>query len=437
MSNVTTSIIFVLGLKALLVSVCARAEDAKPLPPISGAPVSTQTTNQQSSTPPTTETRYDAKDKRTDVIERKIYDPANDNRDAKKEVPKDNVTPLPAGSAKLNAQNQRNFYEVLEDLLADFEYDVRNGDVHGLKDMAIRNIALSENIPPSFKTHLELTVTERVLKNAKTRVIQCLPCKSRKTMLDGDNMVVTSPETNPVELSRIAKVGGISNMMDVAFSYQANGMILSMTIMDPETGSLVWSRSYNSESSRAAAYRRGVDYEQLDQARKYTTYQPVIQYRLSGLFMVEPNYSGYSPCVGVGFRMVERYDNRKKEIGFELDWLMDTAALAPAAEGAPELETLWSGVNLSLLFLHTWNFIGEEENYNKIRGNFFIGAGGSFTSGFFGALVRTGWEWRIAKHWAFTANVGYRPPATTLLPLSQTTTSVSGPEFGLSLSALF
>jgi hypothetical protein len=45
----------------------------------------------------------------------------------------------------------RNFYEVLNDLVSDFEVDVKNGDVQGLKNMAIRNIATSENIPPSFK----------------------------------------------------------------------------------------------------------------------------------------------------------------------------------------------------------------------------------------------------------------------------------------------
>jgi len=44
------------------------------------------------------------------------------------------------------------------------------------------------------------------------------------------------------------------------------GDILSMYITDPESGSVIWSRSYNSETSRAAAFRRGVDYTQIDDA---------------------------------------------------------------------------------------------------------------------------------------------------------------------------
>ena len=162
----------------------------------------------------------------------------------------DSKQTAPAGSDSVNRADERNFYEVLEDVLGDFEFDIKNGDVQGLKDLAVRNIAVSENVPPSFKSHLELSVTEKILKNAKTRVIQCLPCRARRTTLNGDQVIITSAETNPVELARIAKLAGIMNMMDVAFSYQRAGMILSMYIVDPETGGIIWSRSYNSETSR-------------------------------------------------------------------------------------------------------------------------------------------------------------------------------------------
>src|SRR4051794_18089385 len=55
-------------------------------------------------------------------------------------------------------KNDRNFYEVLDDLLKDFEFDLKNGDVKGLKDLSLRNTGVSENIPPSFKSHLELLI---------------------------------------------------------------------------------------------------------------------------------------------------------------------------------------------------------------------------------------------------------------------------------------
>ncbi|MBC7690418.1 MAG: hypothetical protein H7222_01505 [Methylotenera sp.] len=347
-----------------------------------------------------------------------------------------NPAPPPSRpAASGTSSKERNFYEVLEDLLGDFEYDLKNGQVNGLRDLAVRNIATSENIPPSFRNHLELVVTERILNTSKTRVVQCLPCRAKRTTLSGDQMVITSAETNPVELSRIAKLSGIQHFMDIAFTYQPNGLVLSLYITEPESGAVVWSRSYNSETSRAAASRRGVDFSQIDDARKQTEYQPTIQYRATVGYMFEPNIGTMTGCLNFGFRMVERYDNRKKEVGFELDYLKDSSSIA-GNPAAATTANLYSGLNLTLLFLHTWNMIGNEENYNRVRGNIFAGVGGTYSAGFLGGLVRGGYEWRLAKHWAVNANLGYRPRSTTFFT-DNTSKTVSGVEYGLGISATF
>ena len=332
----------------------------------------------------------------------------------------------------------RNFYEVLSDLMGDFEYDLKNGQVTGLRDLAIRNIAMSENIPPSFKNHIELVVTEKIITTTKSRVVQCLACRARTTTLNNDQMVISANDVNANELSRIAKSSGIQNFMDVAFSYQPNGMVMSLYTVDAETGSVVWSRSYNSETSRASAYRRGVDFSQIDEARRSNEYIPLIQYRVSLGYYNEPDLTSRASCIGLGFRMVERYDNRKKEVGFEMDYLKDTSSIsgAPATPAAGTKGAgVFGGFNLTLLFVHAWNLIGSEENYNSVRGTIFGAVGGTYTSGFLGGLVRGGYEWRLAKHWAVNTSLGYRPQATKLL--NGTTATVSGVEFGFGVSALF
>ncbi len=330
----------------------------------------------------------------------------------------------------------RNFYEVLEDLLGDFEYDLKNGQVSGLKDLAIRNVATSENIPPSFKSHLELVVTERIMKTTRTRVVQCLACKAKRTSVSGDQVVITSADTNPAELSRIAKMSGIGHFMDIAFSYQPGGMVLSMTINDPENGAIAWSRSYNSETSRSSAFRRGVDYSQVEEARQQTEYQPMIAYRAIGMYLFEPNTTGVTGCLGFGFRMVERYDNRKKEVGFEMNYLMDSSTVAGGSSSTATTANLWSSFNLTLLFVHAWNLIGPEENYNRVRGSFITGVGGTYASGFLGGLARVGYEWRLAKHWATSVTLGFRPAGTAFLGGSAVG-SVSGAEYGVGISGIF
>jgi hypothetical protein len=343
-------------------------------------------------------------------------------------------TGKPAGES--DGSQFRNFYEVLDDLLGDFEYDLKNGNVTGLKDVALRNIALSENIPPSFKSHLELLLTEKILKTTKTRVIQCLPCRARKTSLNGDQVVITSPDTNPAELSRIAKAANIEHFLDSAFSFQPSGMVLSMYITDPESGSIIWSRSYNSETSRAAAFRRGVDYNQLDEARRQTEYTPTLQSRLAIYYLFQPALPQTAGCLALGYRMVERYDNRKKEVGFEANYMTDASTIVNSSGASTQNFYSGFGLNLTLLFLHSWNFIGEEENYNKIRGSALLGIGGTYASGFLGGLIRGSYEWRLAKHFGVSLILGYRPSSTAFLNGTSSGT-VSGLEYGLGVNFLF
>lgn len=335
---------------------------------------------------------------------------------------------------KASKDDKRNFYQVLEDVLADFEFDIKNGQVQGLRDLSIRNIATSENIPPSFKQHLELVLTERILKNSKTRVIQCLPCKSKKATVSGDNVVISSADANPAEMARIAKMSGINHFMDVAYSFQPSGMILSLFITEPETGSIVWSRSYNSETSRAAAFRRGVDYSQTDEARTAEEYQPTVAYRPTLYFMYARDIGKYRGVIVPGFRMVERYDNRRKEVGFELNYYLSSSSLTGGTAGSET--SIYSGFNLTLLFVHSWNLIGDVENFNKVRGNVFLAVGGTYASGFLGGVFRGGYEWRLGKHWAVSTNLGFRPSGTAFVGSTEAG-SVSGMEFGVGLSAIY
>jgi hypothetical protein len=133
----------------------------------------------------------------------------------------------------------------------------------------------------------------------------------------------------------------------------------------------------------------------------------------------------------------ERYDNRKKEVGFELNYFLDSASIAGSdATEAEAAQSLYGSLNFTLLFVHAWNLIGDLENYNRMRGSIFAAIGGTYASGFLGGLVRGGYEWRMGKHWGIQAVLGYRPSATRFIDGSSVGI-VSGVEFGLGISALF
>ena len=331
----------------------------------------------------------------------------------------------------------RNFYQVLDEVLSDFEYDLKSGQVIGLKDLSIRNVVTSENVPPSFKSHLELLVSERILKTTKTRIVHCLTCKSKKATLSGDNVVISSPDSNSAELQRLAKMNSIQNFMDIAYAYQPNGMLLSFQISDAEGGTMLWSHSYNSEGTRASAQRRGVDYQELEEAKAKMEYQPTIQSKPTIYTVFAPKAkSGYATCLALGYRMMERYDNRKKEVGFELNFYRDIPTLVGQPGASADKNNIYTGVNLTFLFMHGWGLFGSEENYNKARGVVYGGIGGTYASGFLGGVFRGAYEWRLAKHWAATAFLGYRPKATLVIN-SSSTAPLSGVEGGLGVGFLF
>jgi hypothetical protein len=216
-------------------------------------------------------------------------------------------------------------------------------------------------------------------------------------------------------------------------------MVLSFYITEPEGGSVIWSRSYNSETSRSAAARRGVDYSQIDAAKRKMEYKPTLQFRGTVYIATQADLAtAVKPALGFGFRMVERYNNRKQEVGFEIDYFLPTSMIVgdTGTSSSGTLTSVWTGFNLTLLFMHAWNLIGDEENYAKARGSIFAGIGGSYSSGFLGGLIRAGYEWRLGKHWGISGSVGYRPPGTAFLAATSQGT-VHGVELLIGFSGMF
>jgi hypothetical protein len=339
--------------------------------------------------------------------------------------------------AKPATSSDRDFYKVLEDVVSDFEFDIKNGAVIGLKDLSIRNVSVSENIPASFKQHLELLLSERILKSGKAKIIQCLACKSRRTVLEKDRVVVSSIATNQDQLAKIAKANGIYSFMDVAFTLESSAMILSLSIVDAESGLVVWSHGYNSENSRVAAFRNGVDYSQLDMARQQTEYVPLTQMRFMLYVLNEPNIASSGTLLALAFRSMERYNNRKNEVGFELAYMASSRSIVSKSSTSKTTDLYHAyGFNLTLIFMHAWNLIGEEENYNQWRSSLLLGLGGTYVSGYLGALVRGAWEIRYGKRFTSSFVLGYRPAATAFIN-GANQSNIVGMEYGFGVGVLF
>ena len=134
----------------------------------------------------------------------------------------------------------REFNQLLDEVLNGFESDLKAGRVAGLKDFSIRNIVVSKNIPHSFQSHLELLISERILKVTQARIVHCVPCRSKESPVDRQ-----SPE-----VLQMAQLSNIENFMDISLVDQSDGMVLSLQISDVKSDHSLWERTYDSEGVR-------------------------------------------------------------------------------------------------------------------------------------------------------------------------------------------
>ena len=78
----------------------------------------------------------------------------------------------------------------------------------------------------------------------------------------------------------------------------------------------------------------------------------------------------------------------------------------------------------------------KEENYNHIRGSIFTGIGGTYASGYLSGLIRAGYEFRFAKRFGLSLNLGFKPNTSAFLS-GTTTGTIGGFEYGVGVNILF
>jgi len=335
-----------------------------------------------------------------------------------------------------SAQTVRRFHEVLDELLAEFAYDVKMGQINGLKNLSVRNVDVSEAIPKTYRRYLELLVAERIRENAKIRLVSCLPCRSKTSRLVEGKLLVTSPTTNMEELNRAADQLGVDNFMDVILVYHTTHMVLAFQIFNTKTKETVWARTYNSETVRSRYQKLAVDFTQVDKGRTSEDYVP--EYRI--LFGIGgasvPNIGGTvddSAMIAVNFRGTEKFNNRRQEFGLQLSFMMATNSLMSpvATEGEATTEEDAEVVDeeaeveeltpqpfkqaLGLYAVYVHNFLGPLETYNKIRYGTHIGLGPMLAAGYMGPTIFGGLDVYFGKRWVVSPNVAYIAPSKILL----------------------
>jgi len=321
----------------------------------------------------------------------------------KPEVKRDEVLDMPAATGP-----SRRFHEVLDELMIEFGYDLKLGQVNGIKNLAIRKAEVNEALPAAYRKYLKMLITERIQMNTDVHLINCITCENKYSKITDGKLIVTSPTTNAALLKSSAEQLGIEYFMDVMLVYHPTQMVLAFEIFKSDTNELVWSRAYNSETIRSRYQRLAVDYKQVEKSRNSNEYVP--EYRiLAGAGMAYlPNLgsSGNKAMIAAEARATERFNKRHSEFGFSFTYLKTMASLEKLPVTPPATSTtpvpFQNAFLLNVLYGHY--FLGSVEDYDEMRQGFHIGAGALVAGLYFAGTVRLGWDFFFGRRWAITVS---------------------------------
>ena len=342
------------------------------------------------------------------------------------------------------APSVRRFHEVLNELLAEFGYDIKTGDLKALKNLAIRKVRVSEAIPNTYQNYIGMLIAEQIKANTKVNLIQCIQCQVKSSTLVDGKIKISSPETNVAHLRHIAEQLGIDHFIDVMLIYHTTHMVLAFQAFEVDTGKMVWARTYNSETIRSRFQKLAVDYSQVAKSRPGEEYQPDYRYLVGFGGAGLPNVAGNTQdnsMLSLHFRATEKFDNRKNEFGLMLNMFQTLSALTkeypttkPTGENTEQTEETQQEENsttetvvieqaqpepfksaLGIYGIYTRNFLGSIESYNSVRHGMSVAVGALLASGYVAGKFRVGWEIYLGKTFVASIGLDYIAPSEILV----------------------
>ncbi len=343
----------------------------------------------------------------------------------------------------------RRFHEVLDELLAEFAYDVRMGQLKSLKNVSIRKVDVSDSLPKTYRQYLELLVAERIRENSRVKLISCVPCKTKTSRLVEGKLMITSPTTNVGRMQQAADQLGIDNFIDVVLVYHTTHMVLAMQVFNTGTQELTWARTYNSETIKSRYQKLAIDYKQVKKSRPGEDYVPDYRFLVGlggGIIPNVNNNSDDSGMIAAMIRGTEKFDNRRHEFGLQLSVYMKKNSIlgdhgtSSAISDAPKLEasaselTPWTTA-IAMYGMYARHLVGSIESYNEVRHGLNVGLGFLMAQSYLTASVRAGWDIYFGKRFATNlAVIGLAPSTDYVSSESVATSAGVGFELGMSIN---
>lgn len=330
-----------------------------------------------------------------------------------------------AGGQASSAQQVKTFNEVLQDLVNEFAFDLRAKALNSLRTVSVRRVALGEGIPRTYESFVETQISDAFRKHSGTKVLQCMNCRVRRTVVENGRLVMTTPINNPQELDAIANQLGVEAWIDVTLIYQETNMILSFHVFDSKTKELLWTKLYNTEN----IYKQKMEQREAENSQQLAAENAKkSKYNMSTTlgWQLVPNVKQSANMIGFNFRFSERFNLGRDEVGTRLSAIVapsviisdypeisgDPAASAEVVDGTSKEVILPFSRALGLFAIYGHLFQDDLPKSDRPVWGMEFGAGTIVSRGYACFAFRAGTTLRLGQRFLLDGGVAYSLPTT-------------------------
>jgi hypothetical protein len=167
---------------------------------------------------------------------------------------KSNIGELIRGS-----QPNLNFYEMVDEMIDEFVYQLSKQDPAALSPMAVRLVRLSPELRPEFAGTLEARLISRINDATTIRTAVCIECTSMRSRVENGRWLLTLGAVRTEDLQRIGRQQGIKTFVDLTFTYSPGSSMIWMEAVAfrASDGGVVWTQAARSDGTTAMLLRTG------------------------------------------------------------------------------------------------------------------------------------------------------------------------------------
>ena len=337
-----------------------------------------------------------------------------------------------AAWASEESHTEREFNEVLDDILDEFGYDLKTNQVALSANLALRKINLSENIPTSYEKYMETIVSERIRQFSQTKVVHCPTCRVKQSIVKNGRVTVIMPINNKRALDELSREYGIEAWLDVGLIYQETSLIVAFNLFDAKTKELLWSKVYNSESLYQR-FPQGVPEPEADRGKAEAEQQKEKSNYVVGLaigWALVPNVNGRSGMIAASLRFAEAFNKLRSEVGVQFIPIVATSSVLPRGKTEDDVDLEESNkvtrneekevvksfdYGLGVFGSYHHNFKTSEEARDSIRFGPNLSAGFIVASGYLSFTGLAGINVRMGRTLFADLSALYSAPTTITL----------------------